>query len=285
MEPGGQLYASATQRGCRLRRVGSFARISWATKAIGKAPFGADREERHQGVPLFLEELAKHVEEIPSRAAFREDRQPVRSGSIHEPIPNHLYSFLAEHLDLLDAQVGAKRVAQTAAVFGQDFSLALLAKVPSLQWIGGTVSTQQWITLLNAGLFVRSGGGAQNMSFRHSVFREIAYASLLRSTRRDLHGEIATVLIDEGAAAAEPDIAAYHLTEAQKPREAIEYWTIAGLRSNERVGGRRSLQSVLQRPRVDPPVAGGTVRRAGVAASHRVRRRGLSHRGLLRQGH
>jgi predicted ATPase len=185
-----------------------------------------------QGVPLFLEELAKHAQEVPAgETTQRGASQDTRVAST--TIPDHLFSILAERLDLLDVQTGAKRVAQTAAVFGHDFSVALLAKVPSLQWVGDIIAAVD--KLLNAGLVVKSEGATEgNLLFRHSVFREVAYASLLRSTRRLLHGEIATVLVDAGVAEAEPDIVAYHFTEAQKPREAIAYWTKAGLRSNER---------------------------------------------------
>jgi class 3 adenylate cyclase/tetratricopeptide (TPR) repeat protein len=184
-----------------------------------------------QGVPLFLEEFATHFQELPGRLAGKRTVSQF-DGDPEVTIPNHLYSFLAERLDLLDTKIGAKRVAQTAAVFGHDFSIALLARVPSLEGIADINAAVD--NLLGTGLLVKSDGGAQGMSFRHSVFREVLYATLLRSTRRDLHSEIATVLIDAGVAAAEPDIAAHHLTEAQRTREAIEYWTTAGSRSNEK---------------------------------------------------
>jgi class 3 adenylate cyclase/tetratricopeptide (TPR) repeat protein len=182
-----------------------------------------------QGVPLFLEELAKHAQEVPAG----ESAERGRGQDTYTPIPDHLFSFLAERLDLLDVQSGAKRVAQTAAVFGHEFSAALLAKVPSLEWVGNMITAVD--QLLEAGLVVKSEGAVQgNLLFRHSIFREVAYASLLRSTRRHLHEEIATVLVDAGVAEAEPDVVAHHFTEAQKPAEAIGYWTRAGLRSNER---------------------------------------------------
>jgi class 3 adenylate cyclase len=185
-----------------------------------------------QGVPLFLEELskhAKHAQEIPAG----EIANGVRGQDTFTAIPDHLFSFLSERLDLLDVQSGAKQVAQTAAVFGHEFSVALLAKVSSLDWVSDMNKAVD--QLLDAGLVVRSEGAVQgNLLFRHSIFREVAYASLLRSTRRHLHEEIAMVLVDTGVAEAEPDLVAHHFTEAQKPREAISYWTKAGLRSIER---------------------------------------------------
>jgi class 3 adenylate cyclase len=185
-----------------------------------------------QGVPLFLEELAKHAQEAPAAQAAEKAANP-ESPIPHSTIPDHLFSFLAERLDRLDVQSGAKRVAQTAAVFGHDFSVALLAKIPSLRRVDDMQAAVD--QLLNGGLVVRADWAVPGtLAFRHSIFREVAYESLRRSTRRALHGEIAAVLVETGLAEVEPAVAAYHFTEARKRHEAIAYWTKAGLRSNER---------------------------------------------------
>ena len=185
-----------------------------------------------QGLPLFLEELAKYARE--ANVGDLGDR--LRNGQTppaHTPVPDELYSYLAERLDRLDTQTGAKRVAQTAAVFGSDFSAVLLSQVPSLKEVSDVAAAAD--QLIQAGLLVSSarlGGGT--LSFRHAIFREVAYSTLLRTTRRTLHGEIARVLIDSGMAEAEPGVVAYHFTEALDSAEAIFYWTKAGLRANER---------------------------------------------------
>jgi class 3 adenylate cyclase/tetratricopeptide (TPR) repeat protein len=185
-----------------------------------------------QGVPLFLEELVKHAIESPANANGPqiESKDSAVSRAI---IPDHLFSFLAERLDKLEGKSGAKRVAQTASVFGHEFTAGLLAKIPSLQRIDNIRGAVD--QLLNAGLVAKSeGGGEDAFIFRHSVFRDVAYASLLRSTRRVLHAEIAAVLVEAGLAQVVPDVIAYHLTEAGKPGEAVPYWTAAGLQSMER---------------------------------------------------
>jgi predicted ATPase len=114
-------------------------------------------------------------------------------------LPDHLFSLLAERRDKLEGKFGAKRVAQTASVFGHEFTAGLLAKVPSLQRIDNIRGAVE--QLLNAGLVAKSDGGGQDaFIFRHSIFREVAHASLLRSTRRVLHSEMAAVLIEAGLA-------------------------------------------------------------------------------------
>jgi class 3 adenylate cyclase/tetratricopeptide (TPR) repeat protein len=188
--------------------------------------------EAAQGVPLFLEELVKHAVESPTRVDS-EPRRRQESNAARTLIPDHLFSFLAERLDRLEGRSGAKRVAQTASVFGHEFSLGLLAKAPSLQSVGDIREAID--QMLNAGLAVKSAGGGQDaFTFRHAIFREVAYATLLRSTRRVLHAEIAVVLVEAGLGQVVPDVIAYHLTEAEKAGDAIPYWTAAGLQSMER---------------------------------------------------
>lgn len=104
--------------------------------------------------------------------------------------------------------------------------------MPSLRDIGDIdVAIGQ---LLASGLFVKHESDVPALGFRHAVFRETLYATLLKPTRRDLHGEIGQILIDAGMATSEPSIAAHHLSEAQRTLEAIEHWTAAGLQSNQK---------------------------------------------------
>jgi class 3 adenylate cyclase/tetratricopeptide (TPR) repeat protein len=199
------------------------------SEALKKLPL-ENIVESAQGLPLFLEELTKHAGENLAEAAVERNTRQVTQAP-HTTIPDHLFSFLSERLDRLDAQTGAKRVAQTAAVFGQECSISLLGKAPSLRTIDVSAAVDH---LVNAGLAAKSTGAVPGaLSFRHAIFRDVAYASLLRSTRRALHGEIATLLMDSGIAEGEPNIVAYHLTEAHRPKEAIAHWTKAGLRSSE----------------------------------------------------
>ena len=185
-----------------------------------------------QGVPLFLEELVKHAAEAPA-GPNGQRAESQESAASRAMIPDHLFSLLAERLDRLDERIGAKRVAQTAAAFGHEFTASLLTKVASLKGIGNIRGAVD--QLLIAGLIVKAeGGGQDTFVFRHSILREVAYASLLRSTRRRLHGEIAAVLLEAGLAQVVPNVIAYHLSEADQPKEAVTYWTAAGLQSMER---------------------------------------------------
>ena len=85
-----------------------------------------------------------------------------------------------------------------------------------------------------AELIFRSGAAPEAVyTFKHALVQDTAYESLLRSSRRRLHERIAAVLQEKfpDAAAAAPEIAAHHLTQAGLVEDAVEWWGKAGDRS------------------------------------------------------
>jgi predicted ATPase len=72
--------------------------------------------------------------------------------------------------------------------------------------------------------------------FKHALIREAAYQSLLRSTRQQHHQHIAQVMEARFPEVCEtqPELLAYHYTEAGLSTQAIAYWQRAGQRALER---------------------------------------------------
>ena len=72
--------------------------------------------------------------------------------------------------------------------------------------------------------------------FKHALIQDAAYENLLKSRRQVLHRRVGETLRDKfaGAAAAEPELLAYHFTQAGMTEAAIEWWGKAGQRSLER---------------------------------------------------
>ena len=66
--------------------------------------------------------------------------------------------------------------------------------------------------------------------------QDAAYETMLKSRRRELHSVVARVLSDEfkNIAEAQPELLAYHLTQAGAMKEAIGYWQRAGQQAVER---------------------------------------------------
>ena len=182
------------------------------------------------GVPLFVEELTKTVLE----AGFlkeEEDRYVLTGPLPPLAIPATLHDSLMARLDRLSP---IKEVAQTAAAIGREFSHELLSGVSGASDEGLEDALAQ---LAEAELVFRRGTPPQAIyTFKHALVRDAAYESLLKSKRRELHGRIAQTLEHSfpERAEAEPELLAYHLTEAGLAEPAIVYWRKAGLRAIER---------------------------------------------------
>jgi predicted ATPase len=69
--------------------------------------------------------------------------------------------------------------------------------------------------------------------FKHALVQDAAYASLLRSTRQQVHQRIAQVLEERFHETVEtqPEVLAHHYTEAGSYEPAVAYWQRAGQRA------------------------------------------------------
>jgi len=166
------------------------------------------------GVPLFVEELTRTVTEsqTPNRLT----------------VPATLQDSLMARLDRLGP---AKEVAQIAATIGRQFARALLAAVAPAG--PGELETAL-ARLTEASLvFPQSRAIEPTYSFKHALTRDVAYDSLLRARRRDLHERIARILEERFAALAEtePEILAHHFSRADLPEPACLYCERAGDRA------------------------------------------------------
>jgi predicted ATPase len=189
---------------------------------------------RTDGVPLFVEELTKAVLEsgLPADHA-----QPAVPAMLHDTL-----------MARLDRTAAMKGVAQTAAVLGRDFSEALLAAVSPLE--GGALAAAL-DALVRAELLFRKGRPPHaGYVFKHALVRDIAYESLLVSSRRQLHARTAAAL--ERAfpeiAEAQPELLAHHHEAAGMPERAIAAWRRAGARaaaSSNYVEAERQLARAL----------------------------------------
>lgn len=180
--------------------------------------------ERTDGVPLFVEEFTRAV--VDSGAVPRANESPVPSGKLPEPlVPASIHDSLMERLDRLGP---AKRVAQIASVFGRRFNYKGIFSV--LPGKGSTLK-HALRTLERAGIVYRSeeSQGAV-FTFKHAMIQEVAYSSLLKEERRELHARVASWLLQEAGIgeSSQPAVLGYHYARADNIPEAIEAWLQAG---------------------------------------------------------
>jgi predicted ATPase len=97
--------------------------------------------------------------------------------------------------------------------------------------------------LSEAGLvFCRGTPPQATFMFKHVLVRDVAYGSMLRPQRQHLHARIAEAYESRfpETARSQPELIAYHLTEAGMLEPAIDYWQRARLGVSPSVATRSS---------------------------------------------
>jgi class 3 adenylate cyclase len=144
--------------------------------------------DKTDGVPLFVEELTKMVLES---GLLRDlgDRYELASPLPPLAIPVTLHDSLMARLDRLAT---AKETAQLGATLGREFSYDLLQAVSPLD----EVTLQRDLARLAAAELVYQRGlpPQARYLFKHALIQEVAYQSLLKSTRQHSHQHIAQVV-------------------------------------------------------------------------------------------
>lgn len=189
-----------------------------------------------EGIPLFVEELTRTI--LESGDLLEVDGRLELRGSLPSlGIPATLQESLLARLDRLGP---AKEVAQIAAAVGREFSHRLLAEVAALP---STALEEALARLSEADLVTRNASPAPSYAFRHALIRDIAYGSLLRPKRQELHARIARSLprTDPELSGTQPELLAYHLTEAGEHDEAVDWWLKAGQRATALSANREAV--------------------------------------------
>jgi class 3 adenylate cyclase len=182
------------------------------------------------GVPLFVEELTKMV--LESGLLQERDERYVLTGPLHPlAIPATLHDSLMARLDRLAA---VKALAQLGATLGREFSYALLRTVAPWE---EEIVQQGLHQLVEAEFLYQRGVPPQaTYTFKHALIQNVAYQSLLRSTRQQYHQRIAQALEAQFPEIVEtrPELVAQHYTAAGCAEQAVIYWQRAGEQASDR---------------------------------------------------
>jgi class 3 adenylate cyclase/predicted ATPase len=172
--------------------------------------------DRTDGVPLFVEELTKSV---------------LESGVSLVGIPTTLHDSLMARLDRL---APVRLVAQIGAAIGRQFTYVLLRAVSDLpdDELRGALARLVASELV----FERGIPPDAIYTFKHALVQDAAHASLLRSTRQQLHAHIAEALEAHTPELmdTQPELFAQHYAEAGLVEKSVACWGKAGHRSAAR---------------------------------------------------
>jgi serine/threonine protein kinase/predicted ATPase len=186
--------------------------------------------ERTNGVPLFVEEFTRMVQE--SGALSEDGENATRSHALAaHTIPATLLDLIMARLDRLE---GDRELLQLAAALGRQFSYELIASAsrveePALQ--------AELAKLVHAEVLYSKGRPPNSQyTFKHALIEDAAYNSLVKTKRQQFHRRIAEVLQERFPQTVEtqPELLAHHFTEAGLAEIGARYWLKAGCRSRAR---------------------------------------------------
>jgi class 3 adenylate cyclase/predicted ATPase len=211
----------------RLKRRDTIemARLALAERAIPIETIDRIIDES-DSVPLFVEELALGA--IDSKASNGRSRA---ESATSWSVPESLRDSLTARLDRVPK---ARNVAQAAAVIGREFSYDMLLRIASVD----QVELDSAIEHLKQNEIIRviENRPSTRYSFKHALVRDVAYESLLKSNRRQIHAKIATVIEKENPeiVTGRPELLAYHYGLAGDTELAVRYWMAGGNRARTR---------------------------------------------------
>jgi predicted ATPase/class 3 adenylate cyclase len=192
------------------------------------------------GVPLYVEELTKML--LASALLREEADQYVLTGPLRTvAIPDTLQDALMARLDQLQM---AKEVAQLGAVLGREFGYELLQAIAPQD----EDTLQAGLAQLVAAelLYQRGRPPRARYIFKHALIQDAAYASLLKSTRQQVHRQIAQILETQFTTLVEtqPELLAQHYTAAGCAEQAVVYWQRAGQQASDRSANLEAISHI-----------------------------------------
>ena len=185
---------------------------------------------RADGVPLFVEELTKTILESGD-LIVEGDRYVYAGSSTKITIPETLRDSLMARLDRLTV---SKEIAQVGSVIGREFSYELIA---GLELLSEEALARGLRHLTSSGLATCQGEIPKALyTFSHALVQDTAYQSLLKSRRRQLHGDVAHLLEERWPETRKlaPELLAFHHSAAERHSIAAPLWLRAGEAAIER---------------------------------------------------
>jgi tetratricopeptide (TPR) repeat protein len=202
-------------------------------------PLEAQIVARSRGNPFFLEALTQAVTEQAAPASTLD-------------VPDTIQSLLEAHIDRLSGP--AKHLLQVAAVIGPDVPLRLLRGLAALP--DGVIDDALQGLEVTELLYETRPAPDSIYGFQHGLVQDVAYQSLLRQTRRELHRRAVMLLEAQAAEAGDghdvPQRAgglerlAHHATQGELWESAVRYGQQAGMRAFARGSNAEAVAALEQ---------------------------------------
>ena len=205
--------------------------------------------EMTEGVPLFVEELTQTMLENDALALSSDTLDTTSPHPQTVEVPVTLQDLLTARLDELGT---SKEIVQLGATLGREWTAELLHEIAAGVKLEHDIFTDfaslkdELDKLVNVYILNRNEmvDNQFRYTFRHPLLRETAYQSLLKSRRQQYHQQIAEVL--RSGDGFQPELVAYHYTEAGLLEKAADYWYSAAHRALERSANVEGVRHIMQ---------------------------------------
>jgi tetratricopeptide (TPR) repeat protein len=184
--------------------------------------------EKTEGNPFFVEEIVRELLERGDLVKAG-DRYLCRHPIDQCEIPNTIQGVLAARMDRLSDDL--KRTVQIASVIGRDFAFRLLKSTMEL----GDELRSHLTNLVGLEILYEKALYPEiEYIFKHALTQEVAYDSLLKQRRREIHGRIAQAIEELYADRLEEhyELVAHHYERSGNAGKAVHYLILAGEKSN-----------------------------------------------------
>jgi class 3 adenylate cyclase/tetratricopeptide (TPR) repeat protein len=202
---------------------------------------------RGEGNPFFLEEIVRSLIEAQALT--------LRSGSwVPAPdlgafaLPQTVQAVIVSRMDKLEPDV--REVLQVAAVIGRNFQVQVLGELTGLSELMLTL----YLAELEEHEYIREAtrDPALEYTFHQSLVQEVAYHSLLKTRRRELHrraGEVIEALHREHPEDA-TELLAYQYSRGDDPQKAVLWLSKAGQKAKERYANEEAIACFQEEARI-----------------------------------
>jgi class 3 adenylate cyclase/tetratricopeptide (TPR) repeat protein len=176
------------------------------------------------GNPLFIEELTHGL--LENGSIVKVDERYVLSEKLSGiEVPDTIQGMIASRLDRLAEDL--KRLMQVASVIGREFAYRLLEAITQMQEeLKGSLTELQGLEFI----YEKSLFPELEYIFKHALTQEVAYNSLLKKKRKQLHGSIGKAIEDLYPDRLEElcEVVAYHYARSDDTEKAIYYLRLSG---------------------------------------------------------
>ena len=215
--------------------------LAMAGRVLGTEQFPEEIKtalmSKAEGVPLFVEEVAKTLLDL---GVLRREKDGITMtrGLGEVSVPDTIHGIIMARLDRLGED--GKRAVQLASVIGRQFLQRLLERIAGL-----TGSLEGLLQELKALEIIYEQGLLPEPAyiFKHAVIQDVAYNSLLKERRRELHRAVGTAIEElyPDRLADHYQELAHHFVNGEDWGKAFEFLVRSGDRAKDAFANQTAL--------------------------------------------